>query len=603
MIHFETIRNFCIVAHIDHGKSTLADRLLDLTGRGTGREQALDDMDLERERGITIKAKGVTLFRERAGVTYRLNLIDTPGHVDFAYEVSRALAACEGAVLLVDAAQGVEAQTVANAYLAVDAGLEIIPVLNKVDLPGARPEEVTDEIVHLIGCDPKEVLTVSAKTGAGVPELIDVILDRVPPPRGDADGPVRAMIYDSVFDQFRGVLVYVRLVDGVLETGAAIEMAGTGERYEVLELGTFRPERHPEPRLRAGEVGYVIAGIKSIVDVKVGDTIGPARTKIVPLPGYKEPQSMVFCGLYPSTTQDLEALRRALEKLRLNDASFTFHQESSEALGFGFRCGFLGLLHMEIVQERLERESGVHIVQTAPNVTYEVVTKSAGTHLIERPSELPDPGELVELREPIVRVNLIVPAVSMGAVLKLCEERRGQTRGTEYLSPLRVMLTYDLPLAEIVFDFYDLLKSATRGYGTMDYDFIGYQAGNLVRLRILVAGTEVDALSAIVHRDQAERRGREVLKSLKKEIARHMFEVALQAAIGGKIIARESIPPMRKNVTAKCYGGDITRKRKLLEKQKEGKRRMKRVGNVEIPQKAFLAVLGGSGGGSEPRSR
>jgi GTP-binding protein LepA len=590
-----SIRNFCIVAHIDHGKSTLADRILERTGlmpRGTAREQILDDMDLERERGITIKAKAVTRFRPKDGKVYRLNLIDTPGHVDFSYEVSRALAACEGAVLLVDASQGVEAQTVANAYLAIEAGLEILPVLNKIDLPGARPEESAQELAHLLGGEPADVMRVSAKTGEGVDELLDAIIARVPPPLGAPEGDLRALIFDSVFDDYRGVIVYVRVVDGVMRRGDRVCMLGAGRDHEVVEIGTFRPERVPADELRAGEVGYLVAAIKTMAEVQVGDTVGPAKRLVTPLPGYREPKPVVFCGLYPSSSQDLDTLRRALERLRLNDASFTYHQESSEALGFGFRCGFLGLLHMEIVQERLERESGVDIVQTAPNVTYEVVTKKDGTFRIEVPSELPPPNEVVELREPVVRCSVVTPAESIGAVMKLAEERRGTYIRTDYLSAQRVLLVYDLPLAEIVFDFHDRLKSATRGYGSFDYEPLGYHAAPLVRLRILVGGTEVDALSAIVHREQAQRRGRDVLVRLKKEIPRHLFEVALQAAIGGKIIARESIPPMRKNVIAKCYGGDVTRKRKLLEKQKEGKKRMKRVGSVDIPQKAFLAVLG-----------
>jgi GTP-binding protein LepA len=590
------IRNFCIVAHIDHGKSTLADRILERTGyhpRGGIPDQVLDDMDLERERGITIKAKAVTRFRRRGDVHYRLNLIDTPGHVDFSYEVSRALAACEGAVLLVDASQGIEAQTVANTYLAIDAGLEIIPVLNKIDLPGARPDEVVDELVHLIGCAPEEIHRISAKTGAGVDELIDAILDEVPGPQGADWADLRALVFDSVFDEYRGVIVYIRVVDGLIRRGDRIRMIGTGREHEVVEIGTFQPERAPCDELRAGEVGYLVGAIKTMADVQVGDTVGPARKDVQPLPGYREPKPVVFCGLYPSSSQDLVTLRSALEKLRLNDSSFTFHQESSEALGFGFRCGFLGLLHMEIVQERLERESGVDIVQTAANVTYEVVTKSEGTIRIEKPSELPPPLEVRALREPVVRTSLITPSDSIGAVMKLCDERRGIYRSTDYLSTQRVLLVFDMPLAEIVFDFHDRLKSATRGYGSMDYEPLGYVEAPLARLRILVGGAEVDALSAIVHKDLAYRRGREILVRLKKEIPRHLFEVALQAAIGNKIIARESIPPMRKNVTAKCYGGDVTRKRKLLEKQREGKKRMKRVGQVDIPQKAFLAVLGG----------
>ncbi|HEU4394395.1 MAG TPA: translation elongation factor 4 [Planctomycetota bacterium] len=591
-----SIRNFCIVAHIDHGKSTLADRILVKCGALQLREmqdQVLDSMELERERGITIKAKAVALKHEQDGEEYRLNLIDTPGHVDFSYEVSRSLAACEGALLLVDAAQGVQAQTMANFFLALNGGLEIIPVLNKVDLLAARPEQVMEEMEHLLGVLPRDVIKVSAKTGLGVDDLLRAVVERVPPPAGDPKAPLRAIVFDSVYDEFRGVIVFVRVKDGTVRKGDRIFTLGTRQAYEVLDLGKFRPRPESVPFLEAGEVGWLVCNIKTIHDVKIGDTITLEKQKdgAEPLPGYREPKPMVYCGLYPTSNSEFEPLRKALEKLHLQDSSFTYHPESSEALGFGFRCGFLGLLHMDIVQQRLEREWGLDLVQTAPNVTYEVVDGSGETSLIERPADLPDAGQILEFREPLVRVSLILPADSIGALMKVCEDRRGTFIRQEYLSTERVMLVYDLPLAEILYDFYDLLKSATKGYGTMDYDLLGYRPSELVRLRILVGGEEVDALSFICHRDEAERRGRGILKRLRKEIPRHLFEVALQAAIGGKIVARESISALRKNVTSKCYGGDITRKRKLLEKQKEGKKRMKLVGNVEIPQKAFLAVL------------
>jgi len=592
----KSIRNFCIVAHIDHGKSTLADRILVKCGALQEREmqdQVLDSMELERERGITIKAKAVALRHEQDGEAYRLNLIDTPGHVDFSYEVSRSLAACEGALLLVDAAQGVQAQTMANFFLALDGGLEIVPVLNKVDLQAARPEQVMAEMDSLLGIRPSDVIRVSAKTGLGVDDLLRAVVQRVPPPGGDPAAPLRAIVFDSVYDEFRGVVVFVRVRDGTVRKGDRIFTLGTRQSYEVLDLGKFRPRPESVPLLEAGEVGWLVCNIKTIHDAKIGDTVTHERTRdaVSLLPGYREPKPMVFCGLYPTSNSEFEPLRKALEKLHLQDSSFSYHPESSDALGFGFRCGFLGLLHMDIVQERLEREWGLDLVQTAPNVTYEVVDNSGTTTLIERPADLPDPGVIVEFREPVVRVSLILPSDSIGALMKTCEDRRGTFVRQEYLSTERVVLVYDLPLAEILYDFYDLLKSATKGYGTMDYEFLGFRASDLVRLRILVGGEEVDALSFICHREESERRGREILKRLRKEIPRHLFEVALQAAIGGKIVARENIAPLRKNVTSKCYGGDITRKRKLLEKQKEGKKRMKLVGNVEIPQKAFLAVL------------
>ncbi|NJN14168.1 MAG: elongation factor 4 [Planctomycetes bacterium] len=591
-MRLEHIRNFCIIAHVDHGKSTLADRLLLKTGVVTEREfrdQVLDDMDIERERGITIKASAVQMHWK--GVT--LNLIDTPGHVDFSYEVSRALHACEGALLLVDAAQGVEAQTVANAYLAVEVGLEVVPVLNKIDLPGALPEEVAEQLERGLGFDAKGILNVSAKTGAGVDEILEAVIARFPPPEGDPDGPLRALIYDAEYDDYRGVIVYVRLLDGRMKRGMRIQFLSTGAEHEVTEVGVFAPRMKQVPELEAGGVGYLVANLKTLDNVKVGDTIAPAKSKVVePIPGFRDPKPLVFCGIYPASSQDFDELRKAIEKLHLNDASFTFHPESSAALGFGFRCGFLGLLHMEVVQERLERDSGVDIIQTAPNVTYEIVTTDGEVTIIERPAELPDPGRILEFREPVVRASIITPPDSIGTIMTLATERRGRFVGQEYLGQTRVILTFDVPLAEMVFDFYDLIKSATRGYGTLDYEMRGFFEADLVCLGVLVAGNDVDALSVICHRSVAQRRGREILTSLQKSIPRQLYEVALQATIGGKIIARESIRALRKNVTAKCYGGDVSRKRKLLEKQKEGKKRMRQVGNISIPQEAFLSVLG-----------
>ncbi len=602
------IRNFNIIAHIDHGKSTLADRILLACGALTKREmkgQTLDSMDLERERGITIKAKAVALDYEQDGEMYRLNLIDTPGHVDFSYEVSRSMFACEGSLLLVDAAQGVQAQTVANAYLAIESDLEIIPVLNKVDLQAARPDEIKEELETTFGIEPDEVLSVSAKTGLGVPELMRAIIARIPAPTGSADSPLRGLIFDSVYDTYRGVIVYLRVMDGEIRKRDKVRFMGTETTHEVLEVGTMRPKMTPCEALGVGETGYLWCNIKDLHEVNVGDTVVLEKyaSEMEPLKGYHEPKTMVHCGIYPVQSSDFDDLRKALEKLSLNDASFTFHPESSEALGFGFRCGFLGLLHMEIVQERVERESGLDILQTAPNVTYEVLKRDGDVVTVERPSDLPDPSVIEEFREPVVQLSVLCPATNIGVVMQLCLDRRGTYRRTEYLSKDRVQLVYEVPMAEILYDFYDILKSATRGYGSMDYEVMGFHAGHLVKVRLMVAGEDVDALSFICHRDDAERRGRDILKRLRKKIRRHLFAVSLQAAIGGKIIARETISPTRKDVTSKCYGGDISRKRKLLEKQKKGKKRMKAVGGVEIPQEAFLSVLGEVGDDDKKKKR
>ncbi len=590
----ERIRNFCIIAHIDHGKSTLADRLMEYTGAVEDRDmkaQLLDNMELERERGITIKARAVSIKHDHQGMTYELNLIDTPGHVDFQYEVSRSLTCCEGALLLVDAFQGVEAQTVANAYAAMDHGLAIIPVMNKIDLNHARPDEVADEMEQSLGVDATEIMRVSAKAGIGLDELVDSIVDVVPPPGGDPEAPLQAMVFDSHYDEFRGAITYVRLMNGTARRGQKIKFLSNNSVHEILEIGTFTPERTPCESLRAGQVGYLICNIKSLDLVNIGDTVSSQHGSAEPLQGYQPPKRMVYCGLYPSDGQDFSELRDALNRLSINDPSFEFEPETSEALGFGFRCGFLGLLHMEIIQQRLEQESNIDLVQTAPNVTYEITNRKGETLEIHRPQEVPDVGEIEEFRQPIVRVNLILPADYMGPIIKLCQERRGIQQGSEYLSPTRTMLTYDLPLAEVIYDLHDKLKSATRGYGTMDYELIGFQQADLVRMDILVNGNRVDALSIICNRNDADRRGRSIVKKLKTEIDRHMFEVAVQAAIGSRVIARETVPAMRKNVTAKCYGGDISRKRKLWAKQREGKKRMKSIGQVDIPQKAFMAVL------------
>lgn len=589
------IRNFSIIAHIDHGKSTLADRLLERTGTVDKREikeQTLDDMELERQRGITIKARAVAMPFKFNGQEYELNLIDTPGHVDFQYEVSRSLACCEGALLLVDAFQGVEAQSVANAYQALEHDLTIVPVLNKVDLKHARPEEVIREMETVLAIDPAEVLQCSGKTGVGVDELLAAIVERIPPPKGDPNAVPQAMVFDSVYDEFRGAVTYIRLINGTLRKGQKVRFLRAGTTHDLVELGQFVPERRACEELIAGQVGYLICNIKSLGQVHVGDTVSiPGDQAAEPLPGYRVPQRMVYCGLYPSDGQDFEELREALDKLSINDPSFSFEPETSDALGFGFRCGFLGLLHMEIIQQRLEQESDLDLVQTAPNVTYEIVTRNGETLYIHNPQEVPDSGDIEEFRQPIVKVNFVLPTEQIGPVMQLCTDRRGVYVRTEYLSPTRAMLTFNLPLAEVIYDLHDKLKSATRGYGTMDYELIGYFPADLVRMDILVGGKKVDALSIICDRRDAERRGRAIVKKLRTEIDRHMFEIALQAAIGSRVIARETISAMRKNVTAKCYGGDITRKRKLWAKQREGKKRMKSIGSVDIPQKAFLAVL------------
>ncbi len=595
-MRIQHIRNFCIVAHIDHGKSTLADRLIEATGTLQTREmksQVLDSMDLERERGITIKLNAVRMrYAARDGQEYQLNLIDTPGHVDFTYEVSRSLAACEGAVLVVDASQGIQAQTLSNLFLAMEAGLEIIPVLNKIDLPGAEPERRRDEIVDLLGVDPDDVLQVSAKEGVGVPELLEAIVLKVPPPEGDPDAPLRALIFDSFYDRYRGAIPSVRVVDGVLKPGMKVTFGSNDTEYEVDEVGYLQLGQWKTPELKTGEVGYLNAAIKRVADTKVGDTVLDANRRAAELlAGYKEVKPMVFSGLYPTDTEQYEELRDALEKLKLNDASLFYEPETSLALGFGFRCGFLGLLHMEIVKERLEREFGLDLIGTVPNVEYRVLMTSGDVLWIENPSALPDRTRIDAIEEPYVRGRIMCPADYIGGVQKLCHERRGEFIAMNYLDPTRVEFTYDLPLAEIVLDFYDRLKSATRGYASFDYEFLEYRPNRLVKLDMMINGDEIDAFSVIIHEDKSYEYGRAVAEKLKELIPRQMFEVAVQAAIGNRIIARESVRAMRKNVTAKCYGGDITRKRKLLEKQKEGKKRMKQVGTVEIPQEAFLAVL------------
>jgi GTP-binding protein LepA len=592
----DRIRNFSIIAHIDHGKSTLADRILELTGTVDARThlpQMLDSMELERERGITIKAQAVRVaYRAADGETNHLHLIDTPGHVDFSYEVSRSLAACEGALLVVDAAQGVEAQTVANAYAAIDAGLELIPVLNKVDLPGADPDAVAAQVADLLGGDPAEALRISAKTGEGVTDVLEAIVERIPPPEGQAEAPPRALIFDSEFDQYRGVVAYVRMVDGSFSKGEPITAMQAGTTAEIDDIGFFRPKMSPATGMSAGEVGYVITGIKDVTKLRVGDTLtSRERSAARALPGYREVRPMVFCGLFPIDTDRYEDLRDALDRLALNDAALSYEPETSDALGFGFRCGFLGLLHMDIVRERLEREYDLELLATTPNVRYEVEVRGGETVEVHSPTEMPNPAAIEQVFEPYIRATIITPNEYVGAVMELCQKRRGSHVDMHYLSPERVQIRYDLPLAEIVLDFFDQLKSRSRGYASLDYEPIGNRASDLVKLDVLLAGDRVDALSLIVHRAAAHDRGRALVERLQDTIPRQLFDVPVQAAIGSNVIARETVKALRKDVTAKLYGGDVTRKRKLLEKQKKGKKRMKQVGAVEVPQEAFLAVL------------
>src|SRR5205823_1745333 len=590
------IRNFSIIAHIDHGKSTLADRFLEMTGALQAREmeaQVLDSMDLERERGTTIKAHAVRLtYHADDGETYILNLIDTPGHVDFSYEVTRSLAASEGALLIVDASQGVEAQTLANAYLAVENSLEIVPIINKIDLPGAQPDEAKRQIEDIVGLDASHAILASAKEGTGVHEILEAIVHRLPSPKGDPDAPLKALIFDSWYDPYRGVVILTRVIDGVMRPGMKIRLMVTGHDYEIEQLGVFSPKPVPVESLGVGEAGFMVANIKNVADAKIGDTITEtARPTSTPFPGFKELKPMVFAGLYPVEGSKYAELREALEKLRLNDASFFFEPETSAALGFGFRCGFLGLLHMEIVQERLEREFDQDLITTAPGVLYRVTTTDGTVEEIDSPSKLPDTSRIAKIEEPIITAMILTPADHVGGILQLCQEKRGIQKSLEYVSAARVLITYELPFNEVVLDFYDRLKTISRGYASLDYHVTGYVEADLVKLDILVNGEPVDALSTIVHRDTAYTRGRALASKMRELIPRQMFEIAIQAAVGSRVIARESVKALRKNVLAKCYGGDISRKRKLLEKQKEGKKRMKRVGRVEIPQEAFLAVL------------
>jgi GTP-binding protein LepA len=590
------IRNFCIIAHIDHGKSTLADRLLELTGTLTSRQmeaQVLDSMDLERERGITIKSHAIRMqYKAKDGEQYTLNLIDTPGHVDFTYEVSRALKACEGAILVVDAAQGIEAQTISNLFLAMENDLEIIPVMNKVDLPGSNPDLVAQSIETLIGEPAEDILRISAKTGEGVEELLEAVLARIPAPKGDAEAPLQALIFDSVFNSYRGSIVYARVFEGTLRKGQRMRFMSNNKEYDAEEIGFLRLNLEPADVLRAGEVGYIIGSVKDVRDTRVGDTITTLKNGAEhSIGGFKEVKPMVFSGVYPTQSEDFEELRASLDKLQLNDAALTYEPETSSALGFGFRVGFLGLLHMEIVQERLDREFGLDIITTVPNVKYSVLKTDGVLLEVDNPSHMPNSGAISEIREPYVQAEIITPTEYIGNLMKLCQDRRGTYKNTQYLDTERVNLEYELPLAEIVFDFYDKLKGMSRGYASFDYEFIDYQISHLVKLDVMINGEPVDALSTIVHRDKAYEMGRKLVKKLRGLIPRQMFEVAIQAAIGSRIISRESVRAMRKDVTAKCYGGDISRKRKLLEKQKEGKKRMKLVGSVELPQEAFLAVL------------
>ncbi len=595
MTDLSHIRNFSIIAHIDHGKSTIADRFIQVCGGLSEREmaaQVLDSMDLERERGITIKAQSVTLhYKARNGETYQLNFIDTPGHVDFSYEVSRSLAACEGALLVVDAAQGVEAQSVANCYTAIEQGLEVLPVLNKIDLPSAEPDRVVTEIEEIIGIEASDALRVSAKTGLGIPDLLEALVAHIPPPKGDPDAPLQALIIDSWFDSYVGVISLIRVVNGVIRQKDKMRVMSTGRVYQVEKVGVFTPKRNDKPELGTGEVGYVIAGIKEVDGAPVGDTLTLENRRATgPLPGFRAVRPRVFAGLYPVSSDDYDAFRDALQKLKLNDAALHYEPETSQALGFGFRCGFLGMLHMEIVQERLEREYDLDLITTAPTVVYEVQLNDDSVILIDNPATLPDPGKFREVREPIIEAHILVPQDHLGNVISLCVEKRGVQKNMQYLGG-QVQLVYELPMNEVVLDFFDRLKSVSRGYASFEYEFKRFQPASLVKLDILINGERVDALSLIVHRDNAEMRGRELTERMKEIIPRQMFEVAIQAAIGSKIIARSTVKALRKNVTAKCYGGDVTRKRKLLEKQKAGKKRMKQVGKVEIPQEAFLAVL------------
>ncbi|MDW7674088.1 MAG: translation elongation factor 4 [Bacillota bacterium] len=590
------VRNFCIIAHIDHGKSTLADRILEKTGALSEREmseQVLDQMDLEKERGITIKLQAVRLnYQAKDGEVYTLNLIDTPGHVDFTYEVSRSLAACEGALLVVDATQGIEAQTLANVYLALEHDLEIIPVINKIDLPSAEPEKVKQEIEEVIGIDASEAVLVSAKTGLGIEDVLEEVVKRIPPPKGEVEAPTKALIFDSHYDAYKGAVSYVRVVEGGLTKGMEIQMMATGKKFEVTEVGVFSPALRSVNSLQAGEVGFVAASIKNVKDTQVGDTITTAKNPAKqPLPGYRKVTPMVFCGLYPVDGGDYEDLRDALEKLRLNDASLIYEPETSVALGFGFRCGFLGLLHMEIIQERLEREYNLNLLTTAPSVIYKITKTDGEVVMVDNPTKLPEPNYIQQIEEPYVKATVMVPTDFVGPVMELSQEKRGTFINMEYIATTRVMITYEVPLSEIVFDFFDQLKSRTKGYASLDYEVIGYRESKLSKLDIMIGGEVVDALSFIVHRDKAYHRGRSLTEKLRELIPRQMFEIPIQATIGNKVIARETVKALRKNVLDKCYGGDITRKRKLLEKQKEGKKRMKQVGNVEIPQEAFMAVL------------
>jgi GTP-binding protein LepA len=592
----KNIRNFCIIAHIDHGKSTLADRLLQETGTIDDRDmqaQALDDMDIERERGITIKSHAIQMDYEQDGVKYVLNLIDTPGHVDFSYEVSRSIAACEGALLIVDAAQGIEAQTISNLYLALENDLEIIPILNKMDLPGAQPEEVTDEIVELIGCDPSDVIPASGKTGLGVRDILEAVVSRIPAPTGEEDAPLQAMIFDSVYNSFRGIIAYFRVLNGSLKKGEQVKFVNTEKEYHADEIGILRMDMEPRKEVKTGDVGYIISGIKKAEEVKVGDTItttkNPCKTAVQ---GFEEVKPMVFAGIYPVDTDEYEELRASMEKLQLNDASLSFEPESSAALGFGFRCGFLGMLHMEIIQERLEREFNMTVITTVPNVSYKAyLSKNDEMLIVNNPSELPDPSKLNFVEEPYIRAQIITKADYVGQIMNLCIEKRGELKNQVYLTQSRVEITFEMPLGEVVFDFYDKLKSVSRGYASFDYFPIDYKQSDLIKLDILLNGDQVDALSALVHRSNAHTLGKKICVKLKELIPRQQFEIPIQAAIGAKIVSRETIKALRKDVTAKCYGGDISRKRKLLEKQKKGKKRMRQVGSVEVPQEAFMAVL------------